>query len=220
MIKIYNDEQKNNIKNYKIYKHVFPNNKVYIGITKLKPKYRWGYNGNHYNHNILLFKAIKKYGWENVKHEILLENLTAEEANVQERKFITEIYHSNNRKYGYNIANGGNYKGFSTKETIKKMLKTRRETAKKNGYWNSPESRKKLSIAQKGHPYYENSRIANLKLKKEMGKKVMNIETGQKFDSIREAALSVKCSHIHISRCCRGIEKRCKGFHWKFVGNN
>ena len=27
--------------NYKVYIHIFPNNKVYIGITSQKPKRRW-----------------------------------------------------------------------------------------------------------------------------------------------------------------------------------
>ena len=75
-------------------------------------------------------------------------------------------------------------------------------------------------LQKKGHPYYENSRKANLKLRKEMGKKVMNIENGKIYESIREAALSVNASHIHISRCCRGLEKRCKGYHWKFIESN
>ena len=35
---------------YYVYKHTFPNNKVYIGITKQKPIRRWK-NGTNYKKN-------------------------------------------------------------------------------------------------------------------------------------------------------------------------
>lgn len=203
---------------YKIYKHTFPNGKVYIGITKLNPKYRYGKDGHNYDSCPFMWNAIQKYGWENIKHEIIMDNLTVEEANIEERRFITEIYHSNNKKYGYNIANGGNYKGVASQKSINKMLKTRRKTAKKLGYWISEESKRKISSSNLGHPYYENCKKSNQRIKKDYGKKVMNIETGKIYDSIREATRDVKCkSHIHISRCCYGKENTCMGFHWKFV---
>lgn len=67
------------MENYKVYKHIFPNNKVYIGITQQTLKRRWQ-NGRGYYKNTFISKAINKYGWENVKHEILFENLTKEQA--------------------------------------------------------------------------------------------------------------------------------------------
>ena len=58
---------------YNVYKHTFPNGKVYIGITRQKPKYRWA-NGNGYLRlkpngeykQPLMARAVIKYGWENV----------------------------------------------------------------------------------------------------------------------------------------------------------
>ena len=35
-------------KKYCVYKHIFPNNKVYIGVTCQKPEYRWR-NGKGYH---------------------------------------------------------------------------------------------------------------------------------------------------------------------------
>lgn len=60
---------------YSVYKHTFPNGKVYIGMTSRKPKDRW-HNGKGYKTQSLIHKAIQEYGWNNVKHEILFENLT------------------------------------------------------------------------------------------------------------------------------------------------
>ena len=93
-----------------VYKHTCPNEKIYIGITKQQPIKRWGYNGYGYRKNTLFYRAIQKYGWSNIKHEILYENLSKEEAEQKEIELI-EKYKSNQPKYGYNIANGGNTTG-------------------------------------------------------------------------------------------------------------
>ena len=64
---------------YTVYKHTCPNGKVYIGITKQKPERRWGINGRGYKENEYFYRAIQKYGWQNIKHEIIAEGLTEEE---------------------------------------------------------------------------------------------------------------------------------------------
>lgn len=93
-------------KEYSVYLHRFPNNKVYIGITCKIPAYRWGVNGKGYNRQPLMWKAIQKYGWENVAHEVLFTHLTKEQAEEKERELISK-YNSNNSNYGYNIESGG-----------------------------------------------------------------------------------------------------------------
>lgn len=62
-----------------VYKHTFPNGAIYIGITDMKPEDRW-LNGWGYKTCPLMFNAILKYGWDNVKHEILLDDLDIETA--------------------------------------------------------------------------------------------------------------------------------------------
>ena len=99
--------------NYTVYKHTFPNGKVYIGITCQKVYKRWG---NKYANAPFMKNAIQKYGWENVKHEILFENLTQEEAEQKEIELIAQ-YKSNQREFGYNIANGGMHRGKTNNET-------------------------------------------------------------------------------------------------------
>ena len=89
-------ENKNDVtmeKNYTVYMHVSPNGKVYIGITSLKPKYRWE-NGRGYKGNEYFYRAIKKYEWNNFEHIIIENNLTKEQAENMEIELIAK-YRSN-----------------------------------------------------------------------------------------------------------------------------
>ena len=94
---------------YSLYVHIFPNNKVYVGITSSVPQIRWGKNGNNYKAQSLIWNAIQKYGWDNIEHIVLLQTKFKDEIEKQEKYFITEVYHSNERDNGYNIEDGGAY---------------------------------------------------------------------------------------------------------------
>ena len=89
-----------------LYKHTFPNGKVYIGITKMEPEKRWA-NGRGYRKPCRIAYAIEKYGWENIKHEIVLQTESQEFVEQEEIRYINEVYHSNDKRFGYNIASGG-----------------------------------------------------------------------------------------------------------------
>lgn len=92
------------MKKYCVYKHTCPNGKAYIGLTCRNPLVRWNYG---FGYDTQLFgKAVRKYGWQNIKHEILFTDLDEKEAGEVEKKLIQE-YHTLNPKYGYNINSGG-----------------------------------------------------------------------------------------------------------------
>lgn len=96
---------------YFLYKHTNQiNGKVYIGITNDISR-RWRNQGIEYmlhsSNTSRFWNAIQKYGWNNFKHEILISNLTAQEAGKKEIEYIAK-YDSTNRLKGYNIASGGN----------------------------------------------------------------------------------------------------------------
>jgi group I intron endonuclease len=104
---------------YSVYKHTSPSGKVYIGTTKRQPEERWrkgfGYRGNEY-----FFKAINKYGWDNIHHEIIATGLSYTEAAKMEVALIAS-YNSSNRDCGYNIEHGGNMCGTHSEETLRKL---------------------------------------------------------------------------------------------------
>ena len=99
--------------NYTVYKHTTPDGKVYIGCTGQKLNDRWR-GGKHYETNLVFTKAIEKFGWENVEHDILAKELTRSQAERLEEYYI-EKYNSRDPDFGYNFHKGGgtNYEALS-----------------------------------------------------------------------------------------------------------
>lgn len=133
---------------YSVYIHTFPNGKVYIGITARNPIKRWGYNGQAYRYQPLVYSAILKYGWDNIKHEILFTNLTKAEAEQKEIELIAQ-YDSTNHINGYNIENGGSAIGKHSKETREKISRAL------TNYTRSESHCRNISLAKKGKPMSE-----------------------------------------------------------------
>lgn len=127
--------------NWIVYLHIVPkkisnyeHDKYYVGITsQKKAEYRWK-NGVGYKKNLYFYNAIQKYGWDNIEHEIVAENLTKEEA-VNFEISLIKCLRSNNRMYGYNLTSGGD--GSS-------------------GYVFSEEQLHKMSVSKRGknNPFY------------------------------------------------------------------
>ena len=110
---------------YLVYKHTTPSGKVYIGITKQTAEGRWK-NGLGYQSSPHFWSAIKKYGWDNIKHEILHDDLTEEEACEYEKRYIAEC-RSTDRQYGYNQKTGGELGVKFNKEVCKKISKKQKK---------------------------------------------------------------------------------------------
>ena len=127
---------------YSVYVHTFPNGKRYVGVTSWKPELRWGANGCNYK-NPYMINAIKKYGWNNITHKIVAENLSVEEAEQMEIDLIAK-YNSADKRYGYNISNGGIICRICSEQTKEKLRKANL------GKTMSQESKKKISEYQKG----------------------------------------------------------------------
>ncbi len=144
---------------YKIYKYTFPNGKVYVGKTKTSIEQRAGSNGCRYGDNTLVGRAIRKYGWINVKKEILLDNLSESAANKKERELIREL-DANNRLCGYNLTKGGDggavVHRIVSKETREKI--GRKNSVALKGRKLPDEVKIKISKANLGHEVSEETR--------------------------------------------------------------
>lgn len=215
------------MRDYYVYKHTFPNGKVYIGITCQKPKARWA-NGNGYLQVMkngkyrqpLMARAVIKYGWDNILHEILFSGLTKEEAETKEQELIAE-YKSNNRDYGYNIANGGSVHQH-TEESKKKMSNSHK------GMKHTEETKRKMSEAAIGKTFSdetkkkigEASRNRSEDINKRIGKAheipIFCVETGCIYSSAKDASRITGIERTSIGKACNGKQKTAGGLHWKY----
>lgn len=204
--------------NYTVYMHIAPNDKKYIGITRMIPKHRWnngnGYKGKHFRN------AIEKYGWDNFQHIIIAKGLTENEAKWLEVKLIKR-WNTTNREYGYNVSPGGDIRAKETGEKISKALKGRKlskETIEKRsetvrGRTLSEETKEKIGKAHKGKIISEEQKrlMSEKRRGKYTGKEspvsrsIICITTNMIFYSISEAAeyYNLKTKG-NISSCCSG----------------
>lgn len=203
-----------NEKIYKVYKHTLPvsvsgkkNDMVYIGITcKKNIKQRW-LNGRGYDYNLHFSNTIKKYGWDNLLHEVLFDGLTKEEAEQKEIELIA-FYDSTNPKKGYNLSLGGNSSGKHS-ETTKQLI-----SQKNKGKIRDEEFKKRLSEVHKGKPKSEEF-CQNLSDIHSIA--VICIETKEIYKSATFAGKELGIDNSTISKCCRGDNNEAGGFHWMFA---
>lgn len=78
---------------YCVYKHTFPDGHVYYGITSSEPNKRWA-NGHGYSGQSVMGAAVKKYGWNNIRHEVLASGLSEEDAKRIEHELIAASEHT------------------------------------------------------------------------------------------------------------------------------
>lgn len=163
------------------------------------------------------YEAIEEFGWRNIRHTILAEGLTREEADAMEARMVAEC-RSNDPEHGYNVREGGfaapldpasrerirqaNIGKHLSEETKAKIRATT------TGMPKSEEHARHISEGQKGRP-------------SKLGKPVVRVEDGVVFPSTRRAATAMghELNASLISSCCRGERKSAWGYHWRYVND-
>lgn len=109
-----------------VYKYTSPSGKFYFGITDCKKRrsdeHKKKQNGAK-DDNTKFANAIRKYGYDNFKYEILDEVPTLEEAKFKEINYIFEF---DSIESGYNMTPGGDHCGTPkklTKDSVKLIKK-------------------------------------------------------------------------------------------------
>lgn len=183
--------------------HTCPNGKRYIGITMQKVNDRWK-DGKGYKTNIYFNRAIQKYGWENIQHDVLFEELTKENAEAKEVELIAE-HKTNDIKFGYNMESGGNHNGAV-----------------------NPITKQRLSIAHTGlhkgekNHFYGKTHTAEtmLKIKKRVIQYSLTGKYIKTFDGAVDAAREVQGDLSSIAKACKGKQKQAYGFIWRYEKKN
>lgn len=208
-------------KEYIIYMHIFPNNKKYIGITSQKKENRWR-NGKGYKDNDYLCNAIFKYGWENIKHIVIKEKLTKEEAEKMEI-YLIKKHKTTNKTYGYNMQNGGKSCGTLSEEIKEKisMKKKGKLLGKENSFFgkkHTEETKTKLRQMRLGTNLKKETKIKiGLKGKKPVIQLTLNNLFIKKWDSIKEASESLSICSPSITACCKQKRKTAGKYKWIYL---
>ena len=132
------------------------NQKIYIGQTNL-PSRRWSQykSAAKYKSDMLITRAIAKYGPENFKFEVIATCKTIDAANEAEILIIAQ-HNTQDLSIGYNLDPGGKalFRSQNTKDKISAGLFKYYEThdGTNKGKTFSEEWRKKLSLAAIGKP--------------------------------------------------------------------
>lgn len=222
---------------YLIYCYTSPSQKRYIGQTCESLFKRAGKDGVRYKTSSAFWKAIQKYGWEYFQNhcEILATAKTQEEANRLESYFIN-LYHTTDKKYGYNILSGG-YDGFghlndfpviginlinkdicyfisysdaSRKIGVQESVIS--EIIRGTGRYNTTHGWTFI-LAKDYFQMTDSSKKQIYSIipneKPALRKKVRCINTGEIFDSVTNASKSKQCSRTHLSQVCKGTRNTC-----------
>lgn len=173
--------------------HISPSGKRYIGITSQTAENRWR-NGKGYKSNQPFYKAIMKYGWDNIEHIIVAEGLSLEQAAYMECELIKE-YRTQDKKFGYNVCTGGEHGWVGVHHTeeakIKMSLAKKGKPNNRTGYKLSDETKRKLSESHKG---------------KYRGKPIQPKESKTKYDDNGKRIFSDEHKR-KISESLKGIER-------------
>lgn len=91
------------MKTWTIYEHISPSGKIYVGITSWPVEHRWE-NGAGYPRCTVFYRAIQKYGWDNIQHNIIATGLGEGTAKNMEKDLIA---FNKAKGISYNITDGG-----------------------------------------------------------------------------------------------------------------
>lgn len=183
------------VKDYKVYMHVTPDGKRYIGITgKPKVENRW-HSGSGYRLQFF-YEAVQEFGWDNIEHKQLAHGLSEEQAQNLEKKLIKH-YKTEDKRYGYNRSEGG------------KITCHNEET--------------KLLISQNNSRWFlgkhlpEETRVKISKSHHKNKKPVRCIDTGIEYESIHDASRKTGIPANYIVSCCKKDKHQTYGLVFEYI---
>lgn len=195
------------------------NHKIYIGQSK-QIEYRWKQHidrSKDLKYKTHLYLAIRKYGLENFKFEII-EECNIDKLNEKEKYWIA-YYDSTNPLKGYNNTNGGEGGG-SYKYDIN-LIKQKWENGE-NLIFISEELKcnpKTVSKILKRIGIYSEEEILKRKYL-HISKKVYQYDLQgvflKEFNSLYQASISTGVQSHCINKCCNKTYKNAGNFIWRF----
>ena len=149
----------------------------------------------------MIWKAIDKYGWDNIEHIVLFENLSEKDAKDKEKELIKQ-YNSNNINFGYNLTIGGDgVIGYKYTDKAKEKMRQARLGCKA-----SIQARENMKKAKKGHSPTLIEAIAQYDVNKNLIAIWDGIYLVQQILNIN--------AHPSLMRKYKPFERKCGGYYW------
>lgn len=221
-----------------VYLFIFPNNKIYCGYSS-NIKKRWR-NEKGYKDQPLVYRAIEKYGWNNIKKYIYKSFDNKEEA-LQEEYNVIKNNNLKNTSIGYNLVDGGGDPPhglvYISEKGYQNMVINGKNLA--NKVWNNPEKAAYTIQRMKEETHKKRMLLSEKELKEKYGKHnigrippnakailQIDLQTGNilnEYPSTRQAAIALgldptACSNIQ--RTAKGIGKSAYGYGWRWKNDN
>lgn len=201
--------------NWKVYCHIFPNGKSYIGITHRAVEERWGKKGEKYKGQVV-GAAIAKYGWDNIQHIILKEGLNRQQANYYEQQYI-KTYNSHISQNGYNATWGG--EGVTTID-YEAVYQTWLEHPALDYVANCFNCNKAtVRIVLDSYNVPKTGR-GSLIRKQKVNQYDITGKYITTYDGYKDAERLTGINESSIRKCCSGEIKSCKGYLWRIYEGN
>lgn len=193
--------------------------KIYIGLTKNKPQWRFAQHINGKNNsNSYLKKAIDKYGQSNFTFEVIAKANSLNELNELEVKAIEEF--KSLAPNGYNLHTGGN------RHQVSEITKEKQKISNKGK--RTPEAIRKTADALRGRKVPR--ALVEQRAAKQRGIKRNTPTNARKvkaidvithieytYNSLMDAAKALNADISNISATCNGRLKSHKGYRWEYV---
>lgn len=217
------------------------NGKTYIGQSIDIQRRFWEHRCISHESNVHLKNALRKYGKENFKYEVL-EECSEEQLDEKERYYISIL------KPEYNVTNGGQDTLRRYPEVIKQKIsvKSKEQWAKMSNEEKAKRIKNNLKGPRKGHTVSEKTRTKlreintgktqsletiekrkeTIRNKKRSGyvqtnaghrKKIICLETGEIFESVKQASAQLNTSRSNISKVLKGKQKTVKGYRFEYL---
>lgn len=227
-----------------IYCHTSPSGKRYIGQTSVEPKKRWN-NGLGYLNCTYFKHAIDKYGWDNIRHDIICVVHSEKLAHLFEQHYIQK-YDTFNHDKGYNLTLGGEG---TLGHKLSDEAKRRIGEANTGNFWDEERKRRRSEmISGEGNPMYghhhtkevcekmsrerkgvplkpEHREKVTRAILKQVEKQKMPVDQYDlqgnyiaTYPSLSDAARSVGVTESSIHRCCSGMGNTAAGYKWTYHG--
>lgn len=179
------------------------NDKKYIGQTTKTLEFRKAKHLNDRNRNYHFYNAIRLYGKDSFRWEVIDQSDSKTELNEKESYWIA-FYETTDPQKGYNMTFGGEG-GIPTEEVRKKISRAALGNTRNLGRFPSVETKKRISESR-------------LEGKNPIARAVLCTETNEVFPTITLAAFSYNMFPQSVYQCCIGKHKTAGGYHWQYVG--